>query len=58
MTVGDLIKKLQKVDQKKKVQIVGQLDGNLAREDGTAISLNTVGKVKEYNDYVALGRVL
>lgn len=58
MTVGDLIKKLQKVDQKKKVLIVGQLDGNLTREDGTAVSLNTVGKVKEYKDYVALGRVL
>ena len=58
MTVGDLIKKLQKVDQKKKVQIVGQLDGNLAREDGRFSDMNTVGKVKEYKDYVALGRVL
>jgi hypothetical protein len=58
MKVKDLVESLLKVDQNKEVEILGQVEGRVLNNELDAISLNPVSGVIEYEDYVAILRLI
>ena len=59
MTAQDIIDALSKVHPDAEVKILGEYDGETTREGSqAAISINDSGQVIEYEDYVAITRLI